>query len=150
MPKKKTFAHTIYYARKERNLTQEEAAEKLNISVRWLQMMEKNGQLPGSALLIRMARLYDMDLRELSDETEVYRYTVSARQHYRPEIGLFQTYSLHILRKNGTDWEELEMIPDITDDWERAEQFTRHCTLEQAQPCHIRELLEDWFGTMTV
>ena len=147
MPNKKTFAHTIYYARKERDLTQQEAAEKLDISVRWLQKMEKSGQLPGSALLIRMAQFYDMDVRELNEEPAVYRYTISCHQHYRPEMGLFHTCSLHICRKKGVGWQELEMIPDISNDRERAIDFAERCTLEQAEPCHIRELLEDWFGT---
>ena len=46
MSTKLNFARAIYYARKERGLTQQQVAEALSISVNWLKKLEKGRALP--------------------------------------------------------------------------------------------------------
>ena len=146
MSTKLNFARAIYYARKERGLTQQQVAEALSISVNWLKKLEKGRALPGADLLIRFAVFYDLDVRLLVSSPPLYRYTAEQERHYRPEVGLYTTYACHMYRWSGTDWEELEVLSDISDDRERAEAFAALCTLEQVEPCHVRDVLEDQLG----
>ena len=51
--------------RKEKGLTQEQLAEKLNVSRRTVSRWETGSNMPDLDLLIEMADLYEVDLREL-------------------------------------------------------------------------------------
>lgn len=51
--------------RKEKDLTQEQLAETLNVSRRTVSRWETGANLPDMDLLIEMADLYEVDLREL-------------------------------------------------------------------------------------
>ena len=51
--------------RKETCLTQEELADKMNVSRRTVSRWETGSNLPDLALLVELADLYDVDMREL-------------------------------------------------------------------------------------
>ena len=53
--------------RKEKGLTQEQLAERLNISSRTVSRWETGANMPDLDLLIEMADFYDVDIRELID-----------------------------------------------------------------------------------
>ena len=53
--------------RKEKGLTQEQLAEKLNVSRRTVSRWETGNNLPDLDVLIEMADYYEVDLRELLD-----------------------------------------------------------------------------------
>lgn len=53
--------------RNEKNLTQEQLAEKLGVSRRTVSRWETGNNMPDFAILIEMADYYDVDLRELLD-----------------------------------------------------------------------------------
>ena len=53
--------------RKEKNLTQEQLAERFQISRRTVSRWETGSNLPDLDILIEMADYYDVDLRELLD-----------------------------------------------------------------------------------
>lgn len=66
MDMKKTGAF-LKELRKEKNLTQEQLAEKLNVSGRTVSRWETGNNLPDLDVLIEIADLYDVDIRELID-----------------------------------------------------------------------------------
>ncbi|WP_034450558.1 helix-turn-helix domain-containing protein [Butyrivibrio sp. AE2032] len=51
--------------RKEKNLTQEELADKMNVSRRTVSRWETGSNLPDLAILVELADLYDVDMREI-------------------------------------------------------------------------------------
>ena len=53
--------------RKENGLTQEQAAEKLNISARTISRWETGAYMPDISMLVDIAELYDADVREIID-----------------------------------------------------------------------------------
>ncbi len=53
--------------RKEKGMTQEQLAEQFNISRRTVSRWETGSNMPDLSLLIELADLYDVDLRELLD-----------------------------------------------------------------------------------
>ena len=53
--------------RKEKGLTQEQLAEKLNVSRRTVSRWETGSNLPDLDILIEMADYYEIDIRELLD-----------------------------------------------------------------------------------
>lgn len=53
--------------RKEKNITQEQLAEKLCVSRRTVSRWETGSNMPDMDLLIEMSEFYDVDLRELLD-----------------------------------------------------------------------------------
>ena len=54
----------IYHARKQKGLTQEQLADAMGISSRWLQRIESGRQWPSGRLLYRLVRYLDIDLRK--------------------------------------------------------------------------------------
>lgn len=53
--------------RKERNITQEQLAETLNVSRRTVSRWETGSNMPDLDILVEMADYYDVDLRDLLD-----------------------------------------------------------------------------------
>lgn len=53
--------------RKENNFTQEQLAEKFNVSRRTVSRWETGSNMPGLDILIGISECYDVDLRELLD-----------------------------------------------------------------------------------
>ena len=51
--------------RKEKELTQEQLAEKLNVSNRTISRWETGSNMPDLSLLVELADFYDIDIREL-------------------------------------------------------------------------------------
>ena len=51
--------------RKERNLSQEQLAEKFNISSRSVSRWENGNTMPDISMMIELADFYDIDIREL-------------------------------------------------------------------------------------
>ena len=51
--------------RKENNLTQEDLADKMNVSRRTVSRWETGSNLPDLSLLVELADLYDVDMREI-------------------------------------------------------------------------------------
>lgn len=61
------FSKQIYYCRKEMGLTQEQAAEGLNISVRWFQDIENGKHLPSTELTLKIIAFFGIDGTKLRD-----------------------------------------------------------------------------------
>lgn len=53
--------------RKEKNLTQEQLAEKFNVSGRSVSRWETGTNLPDLSILVELADFYDVDIREIID-----------------------------------------------------------------------------------
>lgn len=53
--------------RKEKNLTQEQLAEKFNISSRTVSRWETGTNLPDLSILVEIADFYEIDIREIID-----------------------------------------------------------------------------------
>lgn len=53
--------------RKEKGLTQEQLAERLNVSGRTVSRWENGNNMPDISILIELADLYDVDIREIID-----------------------------------------------------------------------------------
>ena len=61
------FSNALYYARTERQLTQEEASELLDISNRWFQKIEKGIAEPKLTLACKIAKEFSIDLNKLAE-----------------------------------------------------------------------------------
>lgn len=68
MTMKFRFSSEMFHARLRRKLTQEQAAELLDISVRWYQMLEKGEYLPSSQLLLRILAEFEIDGKRLKED----------------------------------------------------------------------------------
>jgi XRE family transcriptional regulator, fatty acid utilization regulator len=56
--------------RRQRNLTQAQLAERLGISASYLNLIEHNRRSLSAPLLIKLAQVFDLDLKALSSETQ--------------------------------------------------------------------------------
>ena len=63
----KKIGHFLRELRKTKGLTQEQLAEHLNVSGRTVSRWETGTTMPDLNLLIELADLYDIDIRELID-----------------------------------------------------------------------------------
>ena len=53
--------------RKERNLTQEQLAEKFNVSNRSVSRWETGSNMPDLSILVELAEFYNVDIKEIID-----------------------------------------------------------------------------------
>ena len=67
---KSKFSKSIYYSRLEREMTQAQAAEALDISVRWYQIIENGRCLPSAELTLKIIAFFGIDGAELREEDE--------------------------------------------------------------------------------
>lgn len=69
--KQKKLSELMRMKRLEKNLTQEQAAELLEISARWLQKIESGHSKPGFDLICNLAKEFSIDFSKLGeDETK--------------------------------------------------------------------------------
>lgn len=71
------FASLILNARLDKGLTQSETAEAVGISVRWIQRIESGQKLPGTLTLLRLVKLFDIDISELNEEVDIFDFVSS-------------------------------------------------------------------------
>ncbi|MBQ8765386.1 MAG: helix-turn-helix transcriptional regulator [Clostridia bacterium] len=71
------FASLILNARLDKGLTQSETAEAVGISVRWVQRIESGQKLPGTLTLLRLIKLFNIDINELNEEVEIFDFVSS-------------------------------------------------------------------------
>ena len=65
MSYKYNFSLAVFKSRKEKGFTQEQAAEKLGISKRWFQKIEKGEKLPSPTLLLKIITVFEIDVRSI-------------------------------------------------------------------------------------
>ena len=65
------FSKEIYYARKAMGITQEKAAEYLDISTRWYQDIENGKHLCSVELALKIIAFFGIDGKSLRDEEKV-------------------------------------------------------------------------------
>ena len=61
------FSSQVLHARLARKLTQEQAAELLNISIRWYKQIEKGELLPSAELALRIMAEFEIDGKDLKE-----------------------------------------------------------------------------------
>ena len=71
------FASLILNARLDSGLTQSETAEAVGVSVRWIQRVESAEKLPGTLTLLRLIKFFNIDIKELNEEVEIFDYVSS-------------------------------------------------------------------------
>lgn len=68
--KQKKFCERLRTERKDRNLTQEQAAELFDISARWYQKVESGQSKPGFDLICDLAAEFKIDFAQFPDKKE--------------------------------------------------------------------------------
>ena len=72
------FASAVFHSREKMGITQEKAAEALNISVRWYQQIEYGRVLPSAELTLKIIAFYGIN-GEVLREHEVVGVQVHSR-----------------------------------------------------------------------
>lgn len=62
----KKFSELLYNSRINRGMSQEDAAEHFQISVRWFQSIEHGDRIPGGKLLLEMIAFFEIDGKQLN------------------------------------------------------------------------------------
>ena len=62
------FTSELYHARQRMELTQAQAAEKLDISKRWFQAIEKGDRLPSPKLLLKIFAIFEINGKNIKEE----------------------------------------------------------------------------------
>ena len=73
--------------RKEKNLTQEQLAEKFRVSARTVSRWETGTNMPDLSILVELAEYYDVEMRELLDgerRSEERRVGKECRSRWSP------------------------------------------------------------------
>ena len=67
MTMKYRFSSQVLHARLARKLTQEQAAELLDISIRWYKQIEKGEVLPSASLALKIMAEFEIDGKNLRE-----------------------------------------------------------------------------------
>ena len=67
---KTSFAKKVYCKRKEKNITQEELAEIVSISSRWLQEIERGNNLPSAVVTLKLIIVLELDVSDLMEDLD--------------------------------------------------------------------------------
>ena len=67
MTMKYRFSSQVLHARRARKLTQEQAAELFDISLRWYKQIEKGEYLPAAELALRIMAEFEIDGKDLRE-----------------------------------------------------------------------------------
>ena len=68
--RQKKLSKLMRQKRKERNLTQEQAAELLKISAKWYQRVESGQSKPGFDMICEMAKEFEISFAQFPDQEE--------------------------------------------------------------------------------
>lgn len=68
MTLKSRFASAVYHSRIEKGITQEKAAEDLNISTRWYQHIERGDNLPSAMLMLKIFAYFELKGSALNED----------------------------------------------------------------------------------
>lgn len=68
--RQKKLSELMYTKRLEKKLTQEQAAELLNISARWYQNVESGKSKPGFDLICELAQKFNIDFSRFDEDTK--------------------------------------------------------------------------------
>lgn len=67
---KMRFSNEVYRCRTDRGFTQREAAERLNISLRWFQYIENGHRMPSSKLMLQIFVVFEINGSRLKNPEE--------------------------------------------------------------------------------
>lgn len=65
------FARKVYCKRTEMGYTQEQLAEAVSASTRWIQEIEKGASLPGGEIMINLLLFLDIDVNEFKEDAKI-------------------------------------------------------------------------------
>ncbi len=71
MSLKMEFARKVFAKRTERGYTQEQLAEAVSASTRWIQDIEKGEGLPGGEIMINLLLFLDIDVNDFREEAKI-------------------------------------------------------------------------------
>ncbi len=65
-----SFAKKVYYGRTEKQYTQEQLAEMVSVSTRWIQEIE-SGAMPGGLTTLKLIIALDLDVTDLREDANL-------------------------------------------------------------------------------
>lgn len=105
----------LKYYREKNNYSQEEIAEKINLTQSAYSNYEKGKRLPSIEILIKLANIYDISLDILTGRYEVRKNIQKTEQPFRVQVA--RTYDGTSHRRTVTDEEmqKINELPEATD-----------------------------------
>lgn len=95
--KKYNFGHIIKQARKDHNLTQEQLAEKLDISTRYMMSVECGNRTPSLSLFFKIIRTLEIDANQIIYRRQDISDTEQARTTLLNLASSCNTHELAVL-----------------------------------------------------
>lgn len=74
----------------------------------------------------------------------MYFYLPVSESGEEETLGSFATFGLEIYESAGEQLRRLQIVSDVSVDAATVCAIARACTLEQLEPCHLYDVLEDW------
>lgn len=143
---KKDFSNLLYQARKEKKLTQEQAAELCKISTRHYQDIEIGRVNPKLTTAVRLASVLEISLNELkpgnTNQPDCYLYLVTVENRKSSEKSGCQ-YGIQIWTNRSGCISYLETISDISEDLRFTLMLAETCTECQIEPDQFPYVWED-------
>ena len=97
-------ANRLFELRKQKNLSQEELAEKIGVSRQAVSKWERAESSPDTDNLIQLARLYEISLDKLLSTTEPINNEMSNENKVKSDYVSIGIDGIHIVDKNGSEF----------------------------------------------
>ena len=139
------FASMILHARKEKKLTQTQAAQLAGISLRWYQRVEKGDAKASFEVCVRIAKALDIDLNDVANAGKQEKVLYYPFEQYinTPELGRYIGYGIRALRHGPEGWSCEAEIADISCDGSFVERLAQLCARLELAPIHLYDVVED-------
>ncbi len=139
------FAEMILHARKEKKLTQTQAAQLAGISLRWYQRVEKGEVKASFAVCARISKALGIDLNDAANAGKQEKVLYYPFEQYinTPELGRYIGYGIRALRHGSEGWSCEAEIADISCDGNFVERLARLCARLELAPIHLYDVVED-------
>ena len=140
------FSNQILSARCRMKMTQEQAAEGLNVSTRWFQEIESGRVLPGADLLLEIIAFFEIEGKDLQEkeETSNWYYIPVKEKRECDGLGEINTFGISILTSVDNTVKEIDYISDISTDFKTVHRLSSIFTEQNLSPEHFQDVIEDF------
>ena len=75
-----------------------------------------------------------------------YIYKVTKESHWHSDIGYYVSYGIYVDYTINSKANHI-FISDVSVDYEKVKRLAEHCTVHQLEPCHLKEVIEDFLNS---
>lgn len=74
----------------------------------------------------------------------MFRYRWKKEKRYSPDIGLYRSFGIQVLKKAHRRWSVYKTVSDISTDRRLVRRLVRRCNIGVLDPVHLMDVIVDF------